>query len=216
MDARKQYMNRFASGMAEIVLSRTMLSREVIIVFNEITRDHYQDATITEIGRFKKLAMIKKTLDMQYVQEILGPELLEDNLGQIPWVVNLTTENMPRVPRMDDQVIIEGIRYTISVVKPMNRDLESLISLFIYPERVLGEDPLAIKSVQFIVDGVVVDSLPSNNEVILDIVYGGYPRFMSFDGVNWIEFLSKVKVPVQNELTLYLKDGQDNVVSQLL
>lgn len=218
MDARKQHMNKYASGMAEIVLSRTMLSREVLVVFNTITRDHYQDATITETGRYKKLAMIKKTMDMQYVQELLGPELLEDNLDQIPWVVNMTTENLPRVPRMDDQVIIEGIRYTISVVKPMNRDLESLISLFIYPERVVGEDPLAIKSVTYSVNGQTVASLASyvGSTAILDILYGGYPLYMSFDGTTWVDFVSKVKAPVQNNLTLYLKNGVGTVVSKVL
>lgn len=210
-------MNRFASGMAEIVLTRTMLSREVILVYNVVTRDHYQDPVTVEEGRYKKLAMIKKTMDMQYVQELLGPEFLEDSLDQIPWLVNLTYEFLPRIPRMDDQILIEGILYSISAVKPMNRDLESLITLFIYPERKSQIDKLAIYTPTFWKDGEQVT--PSDyvgSTLLLDFIYGGNPQEMSFDNVNWRPFQSRINVTYQSGLTLYLKDTNATVVSKEL
>lgn len=135
MDNRNAILNRYAAGMADIWLSRTQLTSKVILIFNEVTRDHYQDAIHTETQRVMKLAAVKKNADMNYVQELFGEILLEDNLEQLPWVVSLTMTCLPRVPKMDDQIIINGLKYTISMVSPKNRNLTSLLSLLIYPER---------------------------------------------------------------------------------
>lgn len=116
MDNRNQILNRYAQGMADIWLSRTQITSKVILIFNDVIRDHYQDAIHKETKRVMKLAAVKKNADMKYVQELFGDVLLEDNLEQIPWVVSLTMTCLPRTPQMDDQIIINGLKYTISMV----------------------------------------------------------------------------------------------------
>lgn len=135
-DKRNRILNKWAAGMMDIWLSRTQLTSKVTLIFNEITRDIYQDAKHTESVRIAKLAAVKKNVDMNYVQELFGEILLEDNLDLIPWVVSLTMTDLPRVPKMDDMIIIDDVLYTISMVAPKNRYLKSLLSLLIYPERV--------------------------------------------------------------------------------
>lgn len=137
-DRRNRVLNNWAAGIMDIWLSRTQLTSKVTLIFTKIVRDHYQDATHEECCRVEKLAAVKKNTDMNYVQELLGDILLEDNLEQIPWVVSLTMTGLPRIPKMDDHIIIDGVKYTISMVIPKNRHIKSLLSLLVYPERVLS------------------------------------------------------------------------------
>lgn len=136
MDRRNNILDVYAAGMADIWLSRNQTASDVVIIYNKIIRDQYQDAIHKEVARVKKKAIVKKDPSMNYVQELLGEVLLEDNLNQIPWIVSVTMTGLPRAPRMDDQIIIDDIKYTISMVLPKNRFLRSMLSMFIYPERV--------------------------------------------------------------------------------
>lgn len=136
MDNRNQILDKFAEGMMDIFLSRSQLTSTVTLIFNNVTRDHYQDAKVTEEGRYDKLAWVKKNVSMNYVQELTGDLLIEDNLEMIPWIVSMTMSKLPRQPKMDDFVIIDGITYSISMVIPKNRNIQSVLSLLIYPERV--------------------------------------------------------------------------------
>ena len=166
MSLNKEALNYFTSSMVDLQLDRNPLSQEVIVIFNKVQRDHYQDSITTEEGRVKKRAIVKKDLDMSYVQQ-LGDVLLEDD-EHIPWIVSMSTTNLIRIPRTDDQVLIDGIRYYISYVKPVNRSIDSIVNISIYPDR-NDEDRLAIYSLQKLQDGYV------------DILYGGDPKQIAFE-----------------------------------
>lgn len=199
-------LNMFAAGMADLQMSRNPLAQEVILIFNESGRDHYQDAILTETARVKKLALVKKDADMNYVQQI-GDLLLED-VDAIPWVVSVTITNLPRTPRLDDQILIDGLRYTISLVKPANRSVDSILLLSVYPDRT-DEEELNIFSITALEDGC------------LDILYGGNPRFYSFVSLSREEvpteasvFTTSFIVPPSDSGMLYLYDEEGNVRSK--
>ena len=168
MSLNKEALNYFASGMVDLQLDRNPLSQEVVVIFNEVQRDHYQDSITTEKGRVKKRAIVKKDADMSYVQQ-LGDVLLEDD-DHIPWIVSMTTTNLIRIPKTDDQILIDGVRYYVSYVKPANRSIESIVNISIYPDR-NDEDELAIYSLQRMPDGFV------------DILYGGAPKQIAFESM---------------------------------
>lgn len=214
MDRRIKILNNFAAGMADLKLSRDPLSSEVIVIFNELVFDQYQDPVSCETHRVKKLAKVSKNVDMTYVQE-LGDVLLNDSIDEIPWFVALTITDLPRIPKIADYVLIDGLKYSVSVVKPMNRSLDSLLLLIVYPERSDEPDLLEIHDVTFRVDGKVVE--PSeDSEVVLDILYGGAPSEYSFDNINYIRFRSYVKTIYHSGMTLYLRDAEGDVVSKVL
>lgn len=192
-------LNKFASGMADLQMSRSPLSQEVIIIFNETYRDHYQDTVQNEVDRVKKLAVVKKDVDMNYVQQI-GDILLED-IDQLPWVVSTTVTNLPRLPKMDDQILIDGLRYTISMVKPSNRFVDSIILLSVYPDRT-DEDNLDIYSITKLSDGS------------LDILYGGYPKIIKFDDGNTetISDFSSYIIPPFDSGWITIEDDEGNSV----
>lgn len=162
---QKEVLNKYILGMADLQIVRNPLSSEAVLILNETRRDIYQDAIALEVDRVKKHVVIKKNLDMSYVQE-LGDVLLEDS-DQIPWLVSMTISDLPRIPRMDDQLLVEGIKYTISFVRPLNRSLSSVVILLIYPERAAEEDPLKVYRVEELTGGI-------------SITYGGNPKELAF------------------------------------
>ena len=199
-------LNMFAAGMADLQMSRNPLAQEVVLIFNESGRDHYQDAILTETARVKKLAVIKKDADMNYVQQI-GDLLLED-VDAIPWVVSVTVTDLPRIPRLDDQILIEGLRYTISLVKPANRAIDSILLLSIYPDRT-DEEELDIFNIEVLEDGC------------LDVLYGGNPRFYSFEKLSKEEVVSRAFPFVTSYIKsdtptgiLYIYDEEGDVKSK--
>lgn len=154
MDTRRDHMNYFMKGMADIVMSRTMLSREAEVILNDVVLDHYKDAQVAEVCRVVKNVMVRKNVDMSYIQEQFdlpwnpdGPELLQDNVDQLPFIVIMTITNLPRVIRKDDEIMIDGIKFAVSKVKPTNRDLPSIINVLVYPERTNPVDNKAYDSV---------------------------------------------------------------------
>lgn len=201
----KQALNNFTSGMMDIQLPRNPLASEVILIFNESVRDHYQDVIVTEDCRIKKLALVKKDPDMNYVQQEMD-ELLEDNIEQLPWLVKLTMTDLPRRPRAEDQILIEGLRYNISYVKPLNRSLDNIVLLTVYPDR-CEEDKLQIYKVDILEDGY------------FDILYGGNPILYSYDRDSLfnkdkrIPFTSRPPIPLREEgqpISIYIFDKESN------
>ena len=209
--------------MLDIGMSRNPLAQEVTLIFNNVIRDHYRDVIGSEVSRYAKLALVKKDTDLNYVQE-LGDILVED-VDAIPWTVSMTMTGLPRIPKMDDQLIIDRMKYTVSAVKPVNRGVESVVLLYIYPERT---DPmeLSIESLELIDMGTVSK---------IHIVYSGYPTQFSYDGVNWYpfstyidltgnvyktEFVSETELAVEVpkldvEFRVYLKDSNTTVCKAL-
>ena len=143
LDERRKIVNRFAVGMADIQLAFNALASEVIVIFNELSVDHYQDSLIAEVERFKKLAIFRKAKDMNYVPEGEDIELVEEG-DNLPFEVLLTETGLPRVPRKDDMVLVDGVLYSVHHVKPMNRDYKGLLQLIVYTERTTFIDTLHI------------------------------------------------------------------------
>lgn len=193
---RVKQLEKYAQGVADIQLSRNPLASEVVLIFNETIRDQYQDAITNEIDRVVKVAMVSKDPSMSYVQELFD-DLLEDDLGHLPWAVSLTMTNLPRRPSMDDQILIDGLVYSISKVTPLSRKVQSIITLAIYPERTEYVDDLAIFKA-------------SVENGMLSIVYGGAPLEMSFDGENWKPFKSSSKVDTIPQ-ELFIRDKVNTI-----
>ena len=195
-----QPLNEFASGMADLQLDRNPLAQEVIVIFNSVTRDHYQDSILQEECRIKKMAVVKKDTDMDYVQQ-LGDLLLEDE-DSIPWIVSMTKTGFPRALRLDDQILIDGLRYTISATRPANRSIDSIVNVSIYPDRT-DKDELKLYRLTKLSDGYV------------DILYGGAPVQMGFNPQSVLNprirqpFESIAKFP-NDKGTLYVFDNEGN------
>lgn len=147
LDERRKRVNRFMVGMADIQLAHNALASDVIIIYNELSVDHYQDSLIAEVERCKKLAIFRKSEDMNYLpqDDYASEELVEDADGNnIPYEVLLTETGLPRMPRKDDMVLIDGVLYSVHHVKPFNRDYKGLWQLIVYPERTTFIDTLHI------------------------------------------------------------------------
>ena len=147
LDERRKLVNRFLIGMADIQLAHNALASDVIIIYNELSVDHYQDSLIAEVERCKKLAIFRKSEDMNYLpqDDYSTEELVEDADGNnIPYEVLLTETGLPRMPRKDDMVLIDGVLYSVHHVKPINRDYKGLWQLIVYPERTTFIDTLHI------------------------------------------------------------------------
>lgn len=202
--SRINLLDRFASGMADIQIERNPLRKEVILILNEVYRDHYQDVVSREVSRHKKWAMVNKNVDLNYVQE-MDITLVED-VDQIPWIVTMTITALPRVPRAEDQILVDGLKYTVSMVKPMNRQLQSVVLLMVYPERSTN-DALTIYS--------VTRTTGFNGVKFLDVIWGGLPTHYSFDKEYWHEFESRIVVETFPE-TLFLKDKLGDIVEYVI
>lgn len=146
LDDRRKLVNRFMVGMADIQLAYNALASEVIVIYNELSIDHYQDSRIAEVERCKKLAIFRKSEDMNYIpqDDFNTDELVEDSDSNIPYEVLLTETGLPRMPRKDDMVLIDGVLYSVHHVKPINRDYRGLWQLIVYPERTTFIDTLHI------------------------------------------------------------------------
>lgn len=219
-DERHRALENMAVGMADIQLAHNPVASETIVIFNDLSVDHYQDSRIAEICRVKKLAVFNKVDDMNYVPDSDMGELQFDN-DSIPFRVLMTITGLPRLPRRDDMLLNEGDLYTIHHVKPMNRDINGLLELIVYPERTTFVDPLHIHKHTFL-DGVslqpINDDLGSHigEEVVLDMVYGGNPQQYSFDGENWRPFKSRVRFLYDGtQKMLHIRGGMEEAYTLL-
>lgn len=236
-DERNRNLSNVAVGMADIQLAHNPIASEVIIIFNELSVDHYQDSRIAEVGRFKKLAVFRKTENMEFVPDSDRGELQIDD-DSVPYEVLLTCTGLPRMPRRDDMVLSGGELYSVHHVKPMNRNINGLWQLIVYPERTTFIDTLHIykstllnpkdlmpiedidafmhedvEPVEPIEEGEDVKPQPITKEVVVDFVWGGKPEFISYDKTEtWLPFRSRIKVTlseVDMHPVLYIKGGME-------
>ena len=133
-DVRLSYIDRYTQGMSDIRISRHQLRKNVVVCLNDPEWDIYRDVRIhSEKYRVNKQAIVQKNPDMNYVQDMYDVFLEEDE--QLPWTVNLTMSGLLRPLKMDDKVIIDGLVYNVSKVRPNNRELHGLLECLVYPER---------------------------------------------------------------------------------
>lgn len=208
-------LGRFTAQMADIRISHHPLRRTLLFVFNETEFDIYQDSHTVERWRLLKEGIVQKKTDMYYVQENFGADVLVNDTGD-PWVVTCSCLGFPRLPMLDDRVLIEGLVYSISGVKPTNRDSRGVLELLVYPERTHYLDALAVHGVSFSVDGVSKPlSAVLGRRCVMDVVWGGYPMRMSFDRSQWLPFShhSEVVVP-RGARGLWLQDSEGVTVGR--
>lgn len=216
-DIRLDLLTRFARGMGDIHVSRSPLRRDVLVGLHTIKMDVYQDVESEEWARFYKQAVIRKNVDMDYVQTHFGEFLVEDSDSKIPWGVEMTMTGLPRVPQIKDRIFHEGLIYSVSSVRPFNRDVDSIVYCMVYPERTEYSEPLGVLSVRFRLGStpVLVTDLPSEaTSLLVDVIWTGCPREMSFDlGQSWVPFrpVSRfVFYPGMDKLLL--RDGAGHVI----
>lgn len=216
-DLRVTHLNDFAMQMSETKIIWHPLRTEVIVSLSSKTYDQYQDAVTVETQRIKKFCILRKNPDIDFVQTIGGEfDVLadEDNVDNVklPWVVVLTMLNLPRLIVSDDYMIIDGYKYAVSVVKPVNRFRQSVLDCLIYPERTNIVDALKVYSITYSVNGVVITDSVNNyigQTVLFDVLCGGKPTFYSFDGATWLPFASYMNVVLTTALTnYYVSDAQ--------
>lgn len=210
-DVRLSYIDRLSSGLADVRISRSPLRKDVVICLNKADEDIYRDVvTSQEFYRVNKQAIVQKNPSMYYVQETYG--ILLEPEDQLPWVVIVTLTDLPRPLKLNDRIVVSGVVYVVSKVKPTNRELGSIIECLVYPERdtTLVNDPLAIYKVRFRegASEVPVDDVRGKS-AIMDVIYGGCPRYMSFDGSDWRMFSPRSRVLVPEQATqLFVKDEE--------
>lgn len=124
--------------MADIKIDRHPQKKKATIIFNDTRLDIYNDAIREEECRVEKNVIVRKNPDMMFVQSMFYNELIEDT-DKIPWVVDVTITNLPRLPKNDDMLLItdngKEYLYSISSVKPINRDTPVVLVMLVYPER---------------------------------------------------------------------------------
>ena len=218
-DERHRNLSNVAVGMADIQLAHNPLASEVIVIFNDLSMDHYQDSRIAEEGRVKKLAVFRKVDNMEFVPDSDEGDMQIDD-DSVPYEVLLTRTGLPRMPRRDDMLLNEGDLYTIHHVKPMNRDIEGLWQLIVYPERTEFVDPLQIHRYAFL-DGAtlqpIADSMSNHvgEEVVLDMVYGGKPELLSWDAKHWFPFKSRIRFVYDGQKIIHVKGGVEQSYKML-
>jgi len=201
--------------MADLNMARNPLSQEVFLILNEVHRDHYQDAIVTQEARIKKRAIVKKSEDMNYVQMDIEP-LLEDT--ENPWIISVTRTDLPRQPRMDDQISIDGIKYSIAMVKPANRDIDAMLLLFVYPERDPQPEDLSILDIVPIYKKSDATKLTGYS-----LIYEGLPIQYAFgyedtpwNSLTWRSFKSSFFKDPSPATFLYLKGNSIHGMEQVI
>lgn len=196
--------------MADLKIEKHPARSDFVYIFNDATKDQYGDSFIEEVGRVLKSGILQLKPDLQYLQDI-EEELIEDD--KEPYVVVLTITDMLRKPMASDYVLIEGVLYKVSYVKPTNRYTQVIFDCLIYPERD-EEDPLKIFDVSFYQNGKPVHfpDVEECRNIPTKILYGGHPVEMSFDeGKTWKEFEAVTKSDIGNCFNLWIKDESGKI-----
>ncbi len=216
MDFRSKYIKRFQQGMADILISRHNLRRQVLVSLRDVDHDIYLDEQDSqEEARVAKYAIIEMNPDMFFVQEQFDNFDIPDDI--LPFIVTITMSGMPRPLRLNDWVIVDGKIYVVSKVKPTNRELGGVIQCLVYPMRDsrLIDDPLAIYRIRFRQGLVEVPWREAlGTTVVMELIYGGCPHWMSFDGVKWAQFFFQSRLELPSDAKrLYLMDADKKVCS---
>lgn len=207
-DVRIAQLKRFEQGMADARISRSQLRSTVIISLRSTQHDQYMDVSdTTEEYRIVKHAIVNKNPNMDYVQDAF--DIFVESEDILPFVVNLTMSGLPRPLLINDHIIVGGRIYVVSKVKPTNRDLGGVLEAAVYPMRDASmlEDPLAIYDIRFR-EGLRSVEFPDiyDRPVVMDVIYGGLPHLMSYDGATWDPFVWQKRVILSNETKLYVMD----------
>lgn len=133
LDKRINHLNKFRVGMADIAMHFSAIAQSVTVIFMKKTRDVYNDTSVEEEFRVEKRAVVSKSPDMNYVQDLFDV-LLEEEDKQ-PWLVKLTISSLPRLINHDDRIVIAGQTYSVSLVSPINRLNDGIQKILVYPER---------------------------------------------------------------------------------
>lgn len=213
-DLRVKQVNKFTSKIVDKQISRHPLKSLVILIYNETEYDIYRDATPVESERINKLAIVEKDKDFFYVQEWIGDEVVFlDDEEKSPWLITMTITGLPRVPKQDDCLIIEGRKHTITKVKPINKSIQSVITILTYPERTDEIDEFSIKGVKLYSNHTLITT-PENHldeEVILEFKYGGTPTHYKVNTEDWKPFYYKFKTKLLLGMTVTLKNAESEL-----
>lgn len=132
-DPRLKTVNKFMTGMTDIKIKRHPLRTEVDISLCRVERDNYGDTESFVESKYKKLVILKKNVDLTYINNDIG--VLVDDGETLPWVMVLTLTGLPRTLRHGDFITTEGQDYKISCVKPVNRENPDIIMCLVHPSR---------------------------------------------------------------------------------
>ena len=101
------------------------------------------------------------------------------------------------------------------MVKPTNRELGKVLECLVYPMRDsrLIDDPLAIYKIRFRIGLLEIPWTDIfGQKVVMELIYGGCPLWMSYDGNNWQQFYPKIRVEVPGDSqALYIMDERKEV-----
>lgn len=191
----------YTRKMFDVQTMHNPLATDIMFIYCDTELNHYQEGVSVETSRQMKRAIVRKDSDMNYVQFADDLRLLED-IEALPFTVTISLTDMLRVPRTNDRVNIHGITYTVSMVKPVNRNTSSVVVMLIYPERDLSQDTDVDVSSKWKVNCYVIDgtsktlvSTPSLGvDYCVEIGWVGYPTEVSWDnGQTWCPFIPRVR-----------------------
>lgn len=212
VDLRVKQISNFTSSIVDLQISRHPLRSRVVVVFNTTNYDIYKDATNVESSRVNKWAIVEKEKDLHYIQQLLDDDFLIDDDAQLPWMITMTLSGLPRLPKQDDVIIIDGLKFTVARVMPIHKRIKSVLTAFVYPERSEVVDPSKLVSVKLFKDGDSITSYKDyiGEELVLEIIYGGTPEWVSLDGINWEPFETRIVFTPEEEdenIILYVKES---------
>ena len=131
----KGLVNKFISVMSEIKIAAHPLKATATVVLMRTVRNLYRDnVSQQELERVDKNVIFIKSTDLDYVQ-MMEDIVLEDDTDQVPWIVIMTIKDLSRALKNSDQIIINGVDYQVAKVKPVNRELNSVIKCLVFPRR---------------------------------------------------------------------------------
>ena len=202
----------YTRKMFDIQTMHNPLATDIMLIFCETQLDHYQEGVSVETSRQMKRVIVRKDRDMNYVQFVDDLRLLED-IEALPFTVTMSITDLVRVPRTNDRVNIDGRIYTVSMVKPINRNTESVVILLVYPERDIVDDT-NIDDVSkwnvccYTIDGTsktLVTTPTVGNNYCIEIGWVGYPTEMSWNGTDWFPFRPRLRHVIASGESLHLK-----------
>lgn len=103
------------------------------------------------VAPFKKQVLFSKTPDMAYVQKNFKGFLVE-NSENYPYLIQITTTDMPRLLSFGDRLILEDQSYEVRLVQPINRLNDSVQKVMVtpvtftdVPVKLTVDDPIEIE-----------------------------------------------------------------------
>jgi len=134
LDSRITRVNEYRRVMADTQMILNPLAVSCTILFNNRVLDTYNEGVLTlESSLEAKRGVLTKVSDMHYVQDEALSNILVDVESSTAYTLRITTTDLTRIIRIDDQVQIAGILYTIAKVFPYSRYSDSILGAILYP-----------------------------------------------------------------------------------